>query len=106
MLDGLPFCKSLKYVIKHRSGQSNKVADASRRQTTLLATISMEVVGFDSLKDTYAGDKDFGAIWVKCSNKEFVIDFLIHDVFLFEGTQLCIPQSSLREYLIRELHVG
>ena len=64
------------------------------------------MVGFVYLKDTYAVDEDFGGIWAQCNNKEFVIDFLVQEGFLFRGTQLCIPRSSLREHLIRELHAG
>lgn len=80
------FLQKFNYVIKHRSGQSNKVADALSRRASLLATISIEVVGFDSLKTIYAGDEDFRGIWARCSNKEFVTDFLTQDGFLFKGT--------------------
>ncbi|KAJ0540763.1 putative nucleotidyltransferase, Ribonuclease H [Helianthus annuus] len=31
-------------------------------------------------------------------------DFLLHDGFLFKGNQLCIPDSSLRLKIIKELH--
>ncbi|GJU76162.1 putative reverse transcriptase domain-containing protein [Tanacetum coccineum] len=31
-------------------------------------------------------------------------DFFLHDVFLFKGNQLCIPDSSLRLQIIKELH--
>ena len=31
-------------------------------------------------------------------------DFLLHEGFLFKGNQLCIPDSSLRLQIIRELH--
>ena len=81
------------FVIKHKSSQYNEVVNALNRRASLLATISTEVVGFDYLKDTYADDEDFGAIWAGCNNNEFVTDFLIQDEFLFRGIQLCIPCS-------------
>ena len=65
------------FVIKHKSSQQNKVVDALSRRAFLLATISTKVVGFDYLKDTYAVDEDFGGIWARCNNKEFVTDIFI-----------------------------
>lgn len=31
-------------------------------------------------------------------------NFVMHEGFLFKGTQLCVPQSSLRLKIIKELH--
>nr|GEV99549.1 transposon Ty3-I Gag-Pol polyprotein [Tanacetum cinerariifolium] len=56
--------------------RNNKVADALSRMTTLLVTISNEVVGFNSIKELYASNR------------------------------LYIPKTSLRTQLIKEIHVG
>jgi hypothetical protein len=34
------------------------------------------------------------------------IDFLIQDGLLFKGNQLCIPDCSMRENLVKEKHSG
>ncbi|GKB14223.1 RNA-directed DNA polymerase [Tanacetum coccineum] len=61
--------------------RNNNVADALSRKTTLLVSISIEVVGFDSIKELYASDEDF------CN-------------------RLCIPKTSLRSQLIKDVHAG
>ena len=71
----------------HKSGQQNKVVDALSQRASLLGAISIEVVGFNYLKDTYVVDEDFGGIWAQCNNKEFVTNFFVQDGFLFGGTQ-------------------
>lgn len=42
------------------------MADALRNRGTLLLTLSLEIVGFNQLKEPYANDEDSGEIWVKC----------------------------------------
>ncbi|GJV90453.1 putative nucleotidyltransferase, ribonuclease H [Tanacetum coccineum] len=40
------------------------------RKTTLLVSISNEVLGFDSIKELYASDEDFGNIWMELKTKQ------------------------------------
>ena len=83
------------------------MVDACSKQASLLTTLRTEVVGFDCLKELYENDEDFGDIWGKCQQTHIAVNSMsIQDGFLFQGNQLCIPKSSLREQIIRELHGG
>nr|GEY57522.1 hypothetical protein [Tanacetum cinerariifolium] len=40
------------------------------RKTTLLVSISNEVLGFDSIKELYANDEDYGNIWMRLETNQ------------------------------------
>ena len=61
------------------------------------------------MKDMYARYVDFGEAYEATENpvlrdRSPWIDFMIQDGFLFKGNQLCIPNCSMRENLVKEKH--
>ena len=100
------FLQSYTFLLKHRSGRSNRVANALSRRQLLLTVMQVEVVGFDELKNLYLEDPDFAKAWKACKEPIGVgrtkwLDYLIQDGMLFKGSQLCIPRSSIKENLIK-----
>ena len=98
------FIQKFPFRLMHKSGAQNIVADALSRRHNLLMVLGQEIVGFDVLKDCYAGDEDFGIIWEKCRRGEGQSDYHIHDGFLMKANQLCVPRVSLRDKIIYDMH--
>ena len=96
------------FVLKHKAGVENRVADALSRRASLLSTLSVEVIGMDRLKETYADCPDFGQIYAALQEgpSSDYVDYLLQDGYLFRGTRLCIPRTSVRDFLIWEMHAG
>ncbi|GLT84057.1 hypothetical protein SLE2022_023090 [Rubroshorea leprosula] len=72
----------------------------------VLAILRSELVGFEQLKELYKDDPDFQEVWFSLQNQTPVDDYYLYEGFLMKDNQLCIPRSSLREKLIRDLHEG
>jgi len=66
------------------------------------------MVGFEKIKGTYESCPDFGIIYTVLRNSltHEVDDFLLQDGYLFCPRMLCISRTSLREFLVGELHFG
>jgi hypothetical protein len=92
-------------VIKHISGTANKVADALSRKCLLLQEFRVKTLGFENLKDMYAGDADFGEAYEAAENpvlrdRSPWIDFLIQDGLLVQR------QSAMYSRLLYEREFG
>ncbi|GKA63337.1 RNA-directed DNA polymerase [Tanacetum coccineum] len=99
------FIQAFSFVIRHKVGSNNQVADALSRRHSLITTMQIRVQGFDSFRGLYCDDPDFREIWSKCDNGPFQ-QFSKLDGYLFKGARLCIPLCSLREAIILEGHAG
>ena len=91
------------YVVKHKSGITNRVADALSRRSTLLVTMRVEVPGLDSFSELLKSDPYFLVV-LQSIQTGYKTYFLLHDGFLFKGNQLCISDYSLCLHIIQELH--
>ncbi|KAE8718992.1 DnaJ protein ERDJ2A [Hibiscus syriacus] len=99
------FIESFPYIIKYKQGKDNIVADALSRRYTLITRMHATVLGFAHIKELYPNDPDFSEIYKQCVKGAFNKFYLV-DGFLFRMNRLCIPQSSLREFLVHESHAG
>lgn len=105
------YLQSFHFVLKHITGQSNKVADALSRRNVLLQENQIQVMGFDFLKELYENDSDFKEAFEACRNPVLAdrskwLDYFLQDGLLFRRNQLCIPVCSMRGNLIKEKHSG
>ena len=61
------FIESFPYIIKHKKGKDNVVADALSRKNMLLTDLDVNIPGLESLCDLCANDPDFSMPFAKCS---------------------------------------
>jgi len=61
------FLEQFPYVMKHKQGKINVVANALSRRYTLLNVLDVQYLGFDYIKEIYKDDLDFSLIYQECS---------------------------------------
>ncbi|CAA6666527.1 unnamed protein product [Spirodela intermedia] len=84
------------------------MADALSRQVHLLNLVKVQVIGFESLPDSYADCLDFGHVLRALSDgpSRDHKDFLVVNGCLFFRSRLCVPRTSLCDFFTWECHVG
>uniref|UniRef100_A0A1J3E356 Transposon Ty3-I Gag-Pol polyprotein n=1 Tax=Noccaea caerulescens TaxID=107243 RepID=A0A1J3E356_NOCCA len=101
----MEFVETFPYVIQYKKGKENVVADALSRRYALISTLDAKILGFEMIKGAYANDSDFQEVFLSCE-KFASGKYFRSDGFLFYENRLCIPNSSLRDLLVREAHGG
>ncbi|XP_066374965.1 uncharacterized protein [Miscanthus floridulus] len=89
------FIESFPYIIKHKSGKENVIADALSRRYTMLSQLDFKIFGLQTVKDQYVDDADFKDAFAHCIHGKPWGKFHIQDGFLFRANKLCVPASSI-----------
>ena len=105
------FLHNFTFVIKHTSGQSNKVVDALSRINVALQEVKVSTLGFSNMNDMYKEDLYFEDIYVAHENPvthniSQWLNYMLQEGLLFKDSKLCIPRCSMREILIQENRSG
>ncbi|GJX83545.1 RNA-directed DNA polymerase [Tanacetum coccineum] len=64
----MEFIQDFSFIVRHKVGSNNQVADALSCRHSLITTMQIRVQGFDSFRGLYCDDPDFREIWSKCDN--------------------------------------
>ena len=99
------FIETFPYVIKHKQGKENIVANALSRRDAVVSTLNAKLLGFEYVKEFYANDDDFASVYGACEKAAFGKFYRLNG-YLFRENILCVPNSSMRELLMREAHGG
>jgi len=100
------FIETFPYVIKHKKGKENVIADALSRRYTMLSQLDFKIFGLETIKDQYVHDAEFKDVLLNCKEGRTWNKFVINDGFVFRANKLCIPASSVRLLLLQEAHGG
>jgi hypothetical protein len=101
----MEFIETFPYIIKYKQGKENIVADALSRRYALISTLNAKLLGFEYVKELYVNDDDFASVFAACEKAVFGKFYRI-DGYLFRENRFCVPNSSMRELLVREAHGG
>ncbi|PKU67703.1 RNA-directed DNA polymerase [Dendrobium catenatum] len=100
------FLQKFTFVLQHKAGKVNRVADALSRRAAMLISLQTEITGLQEMKNFYETDEDFSVFWRQCMDGIPNSDYSLRHGFLFKANCLCIPNSSWRPQLIKEAHCG
>ena len=60
------FIETFPYVIKHKKGKENVIADALSRRYTMLSQLDFKIFGLETIKDQYVHDAEFKDVLQNC----------------------------------------
>ncbi|XP_078433688.1 uncharacterized protein LOC144704982 [Wolffia australiana] len=104
----IEYLQDYTFVIRPKKGKENAVTDVLSRRPHVLNVAKVQLLGFEQVKEHYDDSPDFGTIYdaIRHGPTSTLRDYYISDGYLFHDNRLCIPRTSLRDFLIWETHAG
>ena len=102
----IEFIETFPYIVKHKKGKDNVIADALSRRYTMLPQLSHKIFGLETIKGLYASDLDFKDAFENCREGRTWQKFLLCEGLLYHANKLCVPASSVHLLLLQEAHGG
>jgi hypothetical protein len=93
------FIESFPYIIKHKKGKDNVIADALSRRYTMLPQLDCRIFGLEF-------DADFKDVLLNCKEGCAWNKYMLNEGYLFRANRLCIPVGSVHLLLLQEAHGG
>jgi hypothetical protein len=100
------FIETFSYIIKHKKGKENIIADALSRRYTMLSQLDHKFFGLESIKELYATNVDFKDAYENCREERTWNKYMLQDGLLYRANKLCVPASSVRLLFLQEAHGG
>ncbi|XP_022843359.1 uncharacterized protein LOC111366910 [Olea europaea var. sylvestris] len=100
--------RSLLICFKTQEGVENQAADALSRRVSLLSIMNIKVIDFERLKEDYEICPDFKDIFLDLQGRQSntTYGFRLEEDYLFRANKLCIPRTSVRDFIVWEIHAG
>jgi hypothetical protein len=89
------FIETFPYIIKHKKGKENVIADDLSRRYTMLSQLAHKIFGLESIKELYATDIDFKDAYENCREGRTWNKYVLLDGLLYRANKLCVPVSSV-----------
>jgi hypothetical protein len=100
------FIETFPYIIKHKKGKDNVIADALSRHYTMLSQLDHKFFVLESIKELYATDFDFKDAYENCREGKIWNKYVLHDDLLYCANKICVPASFVHCLFLQEAHGG